>query len=228
MSIPLMLKEWRETWWMGLAALGFLLLLVLTEMGLRFDDRHFRLYWELQRESGWWEPAPFLRADFSQIVGITACILGGVLGLWQTLGESVRGTWAYLLHRPLRRGDVVLTKLLFGGGLLLLSTGIPLLTYLVWAMLPGTHAQPFELWMTTETFRMWLGGTLVYLAAFLVGIRAARFYVSRLWPLVLAVLIVFAVSEQGILPGLNSWLIVVSDVVLIAAIWFAAEDRDYA
>jgi hypothetical protein len=68
--------------------------------------------------------------------------------------------------------------------LLLLSTGIPLLFFAFWAATPGTHAKPFEWWMMSSTWRLWFSATAFYLAAFLCGIRAARWWFSRLWPAV--------------------------------------------
>ena len=79
---------------------------------------------------------------------------------------------------------IFLTKLSTGIGLLLVCTLLPILIYATWAALPGTHPGPFEWSMTGPAFQVWLLLPLAYLGAFASGIRPARWFGSRLLPLV--------------------------------------------
>jgi len=61
---------------------------------------------------------------------------------------------------------------------------LPILVYAAWAAAPRTHPGPFEWSMTGPAFRTWLVAPVVYLGAFTSGIRPARWFGSRLLPLV--------------------------------------------
>lgn len=221
MSKPLYFKELRETWWMGVAALVVLTTLVIDAMGFGFGP-DLLIHWYQQLTF-----TPFLRNDFAPTVGMIAFCLGCALGLWQTLSESATGNWSYLLHRPISRRRIMATKLLAGGTVMIAGIGLPLLAYLLWAI-GGSHAMPFEFWMTENTLRFWLAGFVAYPAAFLCGIRPARVYVSRLWPIVPASLI-FAVQLEFDFAPTGRWcLIPVGVALLVPAIFFAADNRDYA
>ena len=47
---------------------------------------------------------------------------------------------AFLMHRPMSRTAIILTKLLPGAGLLLACTRLPILIYAAWAATPATHS----------------------------------------------------------------------------------------
>jgi hypothetical protein len=111
-----------------------------------------------------------------------------------------------------------------------LATGLPVLLYVLWLDTIGSRTQPFRWWMTSETWVLWLAALGIYLAAFLCGLRKARWHVSRLWALVPAVgLPVFLLPLSQFL-GLGWCLVVVVllNAVLLGAISHAARDRDYA
>jgi hypothetical protein len=52
----------------------------------------------------------------------------------------------------------------------------------MWAVSEGLHSSPFEWERAAPTLFGWAASTAVYLAAFLMGIREARWFGSRLWP----------------------------------------------
>jgi hypothetical protein len=148
--------------------------------------------------------------------------------LWQTLGESVQGTWPLLLHRPVSRRWLMLSKIGIGLGYLLLCMGAPVFVYALWAATPGTHANPFEWWMTGPTVQAWGYLSVTYLAAFLCGLRPARWWVSRLFPAVFAVFLWLPIMALPWRSG-PLWLaIAVLDALLVAGILFVSRERDYA
>ena len=219
MSSPLLSKELREIWWMGLAALVAAAFVAFDAMGIGIGH-DWRIDWGQRRGR-----IPFLSGDFRLGIGMTAICLGAGLGLWQTMSESITGTWSYLLHRPIRRGQIIATKLFAGVGILIISIGLPFLVYFLWA-LSGVHAAPFEFWMMEDSLRLWAAGVVAYLAAFLTGIRTAHIYISRLWPVVPAGLIIAAQEEAW--PTVGWCLVLAGIVLLLPSIFFAAENRDYA
>lgn len=113
-----------------------------------------------------------------------------------------------------------------GIALVQVLAGAMILIYALWAATPGTHPSPFFWSMTKPTWQVWFVLPAVYLAAFLCGVRPARWYGSRLLPLVGGGLVVFVLVMQ---PWL--WISVAGAVVLgagcVAAALEAARTRDY-
>ena len=117
-------------------------------------------------------------------------------------------------------------KLAVGGLLLLSVTGATLFFYALWAAAPGNHASPFYWSMTVPAWRMWFSMLLVYLGAFLTGIRPGRWFGSRLAPLVTSGLIVFmAIMVPWWWAGV--FLVLVAAGLFVVSILHCAQDRDY-
>jgi ABC-type transport system involved in multi-copper enzyme maturation permease subunit len=170
---------------------------------------------------------PFVQDNFVSMLFFIGGVLAIALGFRQSAWEPSQGTALYLLHLPLARRTIVLTKLLTGVGLLLACTLLPILIYATWAAMPGTHPGPFEWMMTGPAFRLWLLMPLVYLGAFASGIRPARWFGSRLLSLVaVAVPATFSYAMP------HWWLIGFPLVLLVAAvlvsdILWVTETRDF-
>jgi ABC-type transport system involved in multi-copper enzyme maturation permease subunit len=170
---------------------------------------------------------PFVEDNFHSMLFFIGAVLAITLGFRQSAWEPSQGTVQYLLHLPLSRRTIVLTKLLTGIGVVLACTVLPILIYATWAALPRTHPGPFEWMMTGDAFRIWVILPLVYLGAFASGIRPARWFGSRLLPL----------AAVGI-PAMFSyvmphwWLLGLPLVCLVAAalvsvILWETETRDF-
>jgi hypothetical protein len=149
------------------------------------------------------------------------------LGLRQTLGESIHGTYPFLLHRPAGRLGLTGMKLLVGLGAYLICGAMVILLYGLWAATPGKHASPFEWSMTWSTWVVLFQMTLFYLAAFLSGIRPARWFGTRLLPLAVAALTLLLTMEMGG-PLLKICVVAAADACMVVAILFVAQTRDYA
>ena len=167
------------------------------------------------------------RINFLTMLFFIGVALAIALGFRQSAWEPSQGTALYLLHLPLARRTIFLTKLVTGIGLLLACTLLPILIYATWAAMPGTHAGPFEWSMTGPAFRVWLLMPLAYLGAFASGIRPARWFGSRLLPLL-------SVAVPGILLcSLPHWwligfpLLLLVAAVLVSDILWEAETRDF-
>ena len=176
MKRAMLYKELREIAWialLGLAVQGYFLA-QLMDMNLLFMS---------PRQQDW---IPFVSGDFLPAFIVVAIATTALLGLWQSVGESTRGTWLFLLHRPSRRSSLLGAKVLLGVVLSLASGALPVLLYGWWAAIPGTHASPFEWSMTVDCWQAVATFPGVYLAAFLAGLRPARWFGTRLAPLVAA------------------------------------------
>jgi hypothetical protein len=172
-------------------------------------------------------PIPFVYTGLHEMLTVI-CICGALaLGFLQVFGESRRGTWLLLLHRPAPRQQLMLTKVAVGAALLLAAIGLPLLILALWAAIPGTHASPFDWRMTLQPLRLCCGATVIYLAAFLTALRNVRWYGSRLLPLVLAGLV------MGWIGNIVWWvpagwiMVLVADALYVAAIVQTSVSREY-
>jgi len=217
----LAIKELRESAAiLAVAALAMLWLLGST-LGWRFIP--------LSVEGRVSSSVPFIATGFVPFLIFFGGALAVALGLKQSAGENNGQIYYYLLHRPITRKSIFLTKIILGLSLLLLFTIGPVLIYALWAAAPGNHATPFFWGMTLSA---WLiCGTLpsIYLGAVLSGLRPARWFGTRLFPLagtcVLAFLAFLSMMTLGL--GLGIAGLLALDLVLLNLILAIAEQRDY-
>jgi len=219
MLTKLALKELRETAWIVAVALAVYLYFAMSMIGLHIGP------WVAMGRDRW---IPFVADELLQTFAVVAVCLAAALGLRQTVGESARGKFLFLLHRPASRHRLICVKLLVGGGLYLVCSAVPIMIYAWWAATPGTHASPFEWSMTFPIWKVWLAILILYLGAFLTGLRPARWHGTRLFPLVATGGVAFALSFSpwwGIVGLLVVALLV---VLLVAQILFVARTRDFS
>jgi hypothetical protein len=121
-------------------------------------------------------------------------ILGAVLGWLQIHNERRGDLWSFLVHRPVTRTQIFLAKIAAGAGLYVLAAGAPLAAFILWGIIPGHIAAPFEWAMLLPILARFLVGLVYYFAAMLVGLRQARWYASRGLPLPTAILVCAATN----------------------------------
>lgn len=215
-------KELRET--LGLAALGLAgyVYLVAGCTGLQGVPA-----FPVGLFSSGQATIPFVADSFLPMLIPLSVILVIAVGLRQTIGESIHGTWLFLMHRPVARWRLIALKLATGMAICLGLMALSILIYAWWAATPGTHASPFEWALTATSWRAWLSMTPVYLGAFLVGLRPARWFGSRLLPLVGVGLLTSAIQLIPWWWYLGVAAIVLLDVWLVASILHVAGERDY-
>jgi hypothetical protein len=213
-------KELRET--AGIVAIALAFYLYFAVRAMRYDLLERFALGYLERDA-----IPFVGGSFVSTFTWVSVALTIALGLRQSIGESVHGTWMFLLHRPTVRTRLIGTKLLVGAVVYLVVGAAAILAYAGWAATPGHHASPFQWAMTVPVWKIWITMPIVYLAAFLSGIRPARWVGTRLLPLAAAG------SMAAFIPGLRWWpvcglgLIVLSSIVLVSSIFYLAQSRDF-
>lgn len=211
-------KELRENWWIAGLGLAAYLWLVASAVGLQLlpTVRATRI-WSM----------PFVESSFVTSFTVVSLALTIALGMRQTISESAGGTWLFLLHRPMPRATLVGLKLAVGAGLYLACGAVPILVYAWWAATPGTHASPFLWSMTADAWASWFSLLTMYLAAFLSGLRPARWVGSRLFPLAAAGLFLFCQKIPQPRP-LELALAVALVVALLACVFHVARGRDFS
>lgn len=170
----------------------------------------------------------YVPPEVMMILLASTAICAGLLGLVQTIRESFEGTWAYFLHRPGSRRQLLTMKILAGGSGYLMICGAFLIGHILIGLLRHSETHPMQWWLVDVIVQFSLAGLIVYLGGFLAGIRKAKWYVSRLFPLATAVAIWLLVLY---IP--NWWLIGLPTVAAVSAgllycIFQTAEQRDFA
>jgi hypothetical protein len=216
----LALKELRESAGIAAAALAGYLALVVSLMGAKVFHWVPGLPWGTHG-------APFSGGEFANSFAWVSVMFAVALGFRQSAWESARGTFLFLLHRPVSRRAVLLTKLAVGVGILFFCASLPIVLYSWWAAVPGHHPSPFAWSMTGPAWQQALLIPLMYLGAFLSGLRPARWFGTRLLPLA-------GSAGLMLLLGSLAWwsvslpLAVLLYGLLVANICFVARVRDYA
>jgi hypothetical protein len=170
-------KELREVFGIAAVALGCYLALAANLMGAKVFD------WVPGMPHGT-SSVPFAGGEFTFFFDLVSVVFAVALGFRQSAWESAQGTYLFLLHRPVGRGNVFVVKLATGAGVFLACAFAPIALYGWWAATPGTHPGPFE-WSMAGTAARWaLLVPLLYFGAFLSGLRPARWLGTRLLPMV--------------------------------------------
>lgn len=218
-------KELREVAGIAAAAVGCYLALAASLMGAKLFD------WIPGMPNGTNE-VPFTGGGFQSLFVLVSVVFAVALGFRQSAWESARGTYLFLLHRPVRRDAVFLLKLATGAGVFLACAAAPIVIYGWWASVPGHHAGPFEWSMAKGAVQFALLIPLLYLGAFLSGLRPARWFGTRLLPLVASALVLILLVNLPWLFNLPWWVLGLLLAALYAGlavtICHVARVRDYA
>jgi hypothetical protein len=174
---------------------------------------------------------PFLADQFVQSYLYVSVGFAIALGMRQTVGESIRGTWLLLLHHPIERRRLIIIKLIVGSIIYLIVSAAAILIYASWAATPGTHPGPFYWWMTTRNWALCFIILLGYYGAFFSGIRQGNWFGTRLMPLAASGLFACAIGVAVIDNGWWLWGFlgfVPICAIFVGSILFVAQTRDYS
>jgi hypothetical protein len=138
--------------------------------------------------------------DIQKVTLIGFPAFGLLLGFLQVFFESRRDSWAFLVHRPLSRRGIFWSKVIVGLILYFAAILIPSALFLLWLLQPGGLPVPFEWGVLLSPLSDLMAGVVYYFAGLLVGLRQARWYGSRLWPILAAILVSFLLLCLGIWP----------------------------
>jgi hypothetical protein len=174
---------------------------------------------------------PFVGRDIIWYTIVVAGLLAVAAGLRQTMWESAQGTFQLLLHRPVSRQTIFGTKLAVGAAASVLVLALPVSAYALWAATPGTHASPFYWSMSAWTWQLSVEMPLLYLGAFISGLRSARWYGSRFLPVAGAFVVLVLISALGLAFSRYVAAITTSfavDAALVLVIIYIAKSRDFS
>jgi hypothetical protein len=138
---------------------------------------------------------------------INTAAFGAVLGFLQVFFESRGDQRALLLHRPLGRSLIFLSKVITGVGIYLLALGVPFVCVQTWMATPGHMPAPYDWRAALPWLTDILAGLVYYFAGMLTAQREARWYGSRCLGLAAGLLCTALVST---LPELWQALLVIA------------------
>lgn len=217
----LVYKELREVRGIALVALAAYSVLVLSLMGVKAFEF-------LPVPIGTNE-VPFVGSEFGNFYALVTIGLALALGFRQSAWESTQETYLFLLHRPVSRNAIFLTKLAVGTAVLLACASAPILSFGWWASIPGHIPGPFVWSMTGSAWFSALFSVVLYLGAFLTGIRPARWFGTRLLPVLATTMAPIALAEMsGVSPLSFPFLALAGCGLFLVSICFVARERNYA
>ncbi len=124
--------------------------------------------------------------SFALISRVGFPLIAVVITLLTNLAESKGDAWAFLVHRPVPPANLFWGKLVGGLSLYAFATLIPYGLYLLWVSQPGNLSNPFE-WRMALPGLAGIACGMVYIPVIMMLVFGrARWYVSRLLPLVAA------------------------------------------
>ena len=216
-------KELRENLKLAVLGLGILTLIlalsalkystILKNLGGISESQQVYLPWQ-----------PLVSSDI--LIGFFCAIFGAVLGWFQIHNERHRDLWAFLIHRPTTRTEIFFGKVIAGLMLYVLATGLPLIGFIAWALVPGHVAAPFQWAMLRPTAIIVLSGTLYYFAGMLTGLRQARWYASRALGVGVALFVsLMFQSEWHLWQAL--FFILIGGIILATAVWGGFHSHGY-
>ncbi len=169
-------------------------------------------------------PIPFVGDNFAGHFGLLASLLMGGIAIRQTVGESWRGTYSFVLALPASRINVFRVKLSVGVATGLVVALIPILLYVIWAATPGTHASPFDWSMTVGSWVMWSTLPTIYLGVFTAGVWPGGWLGTRLLPVAAVGMVAIVVSQISVAIAIPMVLII--DALLLVVIEYVVTTRD--
>lgn len=128
-------------------------------------------------------PVPIVSPAYLGKLALISYVLALGLGVSLTWKEEIKKTWAFLLHRPVTRGQLLGVKLCAGIGLFLSAVTIPYLLFALWSFIPGKYPAPWCRQFLYPGIEIIVRGCAVFLGSFLMGLRKGRWYGSRILPL---------------------------------------------
>jgi hypothetical protein len=195
MKFPALLKkELRECLpWLLLAAAVFLF---FSSLSLRSMQLHREDYARWNQPSGatispWDLKEPMILSGIGHILLAVSIGLGLVLGVLQFLLPWLMKTWAFTLHRSVRRVEILGAKTAAAAITFAASLG------LIWTGVFWYASQPEILPLPPRAIFYGLGwiyilcGFIVYLGAALAGLSDARWYTTRVFGVGLSVFILW-------------------------------------
>jgi hypothetical protein len=152
--------------------------------------------------------------------------LGLVLGLQQYWMPGFRGIWPFLLHRSSSRRFLLTAKITAGVITFVISCGAIWTLLYFYSCRPGTFWTPPAFKYLLEGWLLALLGFVIYLAMALCGLSTARWYTTKIFPLILATLVIIAVMGQWKL----YWVLVIpviGVVIILAQIYGNFLNREF-
>jgi len=141
-----------------------------------------------------WHTGPFFLFDIAQDVTLLyAPIAGLAMGVAQSWFETRPDNWSFLVHRPVPRTAIFLSKCAAGLSLLYASLALPCALAAAWAAHRGSVPLPFQVRMLNGLVAEVLGAGCYYFVGIVLTLRKASWFGTRILPLGLAFLCSLAV-----------------------------------
>lgn len=226
MRMALVKKEISELFYPGLIALAVLLFQVglLTHWSFLTRVPLFSLF---KIHLGELASVPFQDGRMHTGLALVGGALLACMAFWQTLAAERQGTFPFLLHLPLSRVELFLTKMIAAMVVYFFVLLAPVLVYGWWASVPGHHPSPFDWSMLDRPFWLIFSLPILYFTWMIIYLLQGINFGMRLLPLITATFLMFVCFDFSLWWLWRFLLIVLAEAGLILVICNLAEERDF-
>lgn len=152
--------------------------------------------------------------ELSNFVMAVCIILAFVLAIIQFWIPGITGTWSFTIHHPVKKTSILWSKCIIAVSCILISQGT------IWVILflyskSGIFPLPPRTRVLAEGFAIIITCIYVYWAAALAGINPAKWYTTKIFPLLQAVLFIVILAAFTSFLYWSVAYIVLSMVMLI-------------
>lgn len=202
---------WREIREYRIWALLYMVVMLVSFAAVLFTERE-----TLHSYGGYRNGFSLVSETFLLTGRIGALLWAATLGFVQILADFRGDRTALLLHRPATRSSIFFGKASGGAVLYFFPLGVPFVLACAWAATPGNLAAPFWPRLMLPAIADMLSGLAFYFAAMIAALRPARWYGSRVLPLIAAAPAV-AATHHGSFAIALLWILLITAVFALAA-----------
>lgn len=201
--IELIKKEIREN--MIFMIIGFTLNIYLI-ISIVNSELSFMPYFYFTRS------IPILDYNFLNYFSIISFSFAAIIGFNQTIAEEVRGTYLFLLSKPLKRRTIFFIKALTALIMYFIISLIPALVMIYLSAKLKYFYAPFRLYMCYNILLLCFFGVIAYLGAFYTGVNSGRWFGTKGIGIFFTVIIFTGIHE---LPDIKRIIILMLAAFLI-------------
>jgi len=157
---------------------------------------------------------------------ITSLALGLILGIQHFWMPHFKQTWSFLLHRSVSRKTIFMAKLTAAALGFVMSLGIVWLALYFYGYHSANVPAPPVLRVFVEGCIFMMLGLVVYLATAVTGLSTARWYTTKIFPLLFTPVVIVATVCQWKLAGAFA-VIIVGVVILLSQALEIISNREF-
>ncbi len=166
--------------------------------------------------------------ELSTVLLFGPIFIGFALGLLQIVPELKRDQWAFLIHRPVHIKTIFWGKVTAGFLLYFGATILPFSLAAGWTVIPGNYPAPFDFHPLLPGIADILCGAVFYLAGITVALRDARWFGTKLAPVLAACFCATRVTDTDFFSVALLWIAFFAALLALLACGIMTQGSRYS